>query len=71
MGSQPVFRNPIWEQMQKIKLTREGGLEAPVKANGKDGIVIGDPPLAVPPRATARERGAGALARLKRILARV
>ncbi len=69
MGKQPAFGNPLWAQMQKIKLTREGGLEAPVKADDTFGIVIGDPPLAVPP--DDDHVRPSLLARLKQRLARI
>ena len=63
------FENPLWKQIQKIKVTRDGGIEAPVKANGTDGIVIGDPPLFVtPPAADASSGKPGLLARLLRRL---
>ncbi|WP_182920500.1 hypothetical protein [Nocardioides cavernaquae] len=59
------FENPLWTQLQKIKVTREGGIEAPVKANGTDGIVIGDPPLFVtPPAPDGAQRKPGLFARL-------
>jgi hypothetical protein len=65
------FRNPLLELMQQIKLTREGGLELPVKANGKDGIVVGDPPMFMtPPLPDAAPRQPGRLARLLRRLTR-
>lgn len=55
------FENPLWKQIQKIELTSDGTLKLPVKANGKDGIVMGDPPLFVPP---ALEKRPGLLSRL-------
>jgi hypothetical protein len=65
------FENPLWTQIQKIKVTRAGGIEAPVKANGTDGIVIGDPPLFVtPPAADSEVRTPGLFARLLRRLTR-
>jgi hypothetical protein len=64
------FENPLWKQIQQIKVTREGGIQAPVKANGTDGIVIGDPPLFVtPPAPESASRKPGLLARLLRRLA--
>jgi hypothetical protein len=64
------FENPLWMQLQKIKVTREGGIEAPVKANGTDGIVIGDPPLFVAPPARDSAPRPGLFTRLLRRLAR-
>lgn len=55
------FENPIWKQIQKIELESDGTMTLPVKANGKDGVVIGDPPLGVPPRL---EKKPGLIARL-------
>lgn len=43
------FENPLWQQIKKIELKSDGRLNLPVKANGTDGIVIGDPPLFVAP----------------------
>jgi len=64
------FENPLWKQIQQIKVTREGGIQAPVKANGTDGIVIGDPPLFVtPPAPESVSRKPGLLARLRQRLA--
>lgn len=70
MAKQPEFRNPIWEQMQQIRVTRDNGIQTPVQADGENGIVIGNPPVGVPPKEHHRH-GAGALARLKRRLARI
>jgi hypothetical protein len=65
------FENPLWKQIQKIKVTPEGGVQMPVKANGTDGIVIGDPPLFVtPPVPDSAPRKPALLARLRRRLAR-
>jgi hypothetical protein len=65
------FENPLWKQIQKIKVTREGGVQMPVKANGTDGIVIGDPPLFVtPPPLDSASRKPGLLAGLLRRLTR-
>jgi hypothetical protein len=61
------FENPLWTQLQQIKVTREGGVQAPVKANGTDGIVIGDPPLFVtPPAPDSAPATPGLLTRLLR-----
>jgi hypothetical protein len=54
------LENPLWTQLQKVELTKDGTLRAPVSADGEDGIVIGDPPLRVPPPA---EQKRGFLAR--------
>jgi hypothetical protein len=31
----------IWKQMQQVRVTRNDGIQAPIRANGKDGIRIG------------------------------
>lgn len=65
------FENPLWTQLQKIKVTRDGGIEAPVKANGTDGIVVGDPPLFVtPPAPDSASRKPGLFASLLRRIKR-
>ncbi len=58
------FPNPLWQQIQKIELKPDGTLTLPVKANGEDGIVIGDPPLFVAPKGDKAESRPGFLARL-------
>ena len=35
------FGSDLWKNLQAVKLSKDGGLEAPVRANGKDGIVVG------------------------------
>lgn len=45
MSGNSGFGSELWKQMQKVRIDRDGTFRAPVKANGKDGIVIGDPPL--------------------------
>lgn len=58
------FGNPLWKQVQKIELKADGTLTAPVKADGTDGIVIGEPPLGVPPKREKAVRRPGPLSRL-------
>jgi hypothetical protein len=35
------FGSDTWKNVQAVKLGKGGGLEAPVRANSRDGIVIG------------------------------
>lgn len=63
--------NPMWEQTHKVRIDKDGTVRPPVKTNGKDGIVIGDPALAVPPREERADRHLHPLLRLKRRLARI
>lgn len=65
--SMPPFQNPLWEQIQKVRANGKDGIQMPVKANGTDGIVIGDPPLFVPPTVEKAERPG----LLRRLLARL
>ncbi|AIY16953.1 hypothetical protein GUY44_16590 [Pimelobacter simplex] len=60
----------LWKQLQKVRVTN-GKIEAPVRANGKDGIQVGDFSLTEPRPASARGdeepvRRRGLLARLLR-----
>ncbi|WP_146207237.1 hypothetical protein [Nocardioides silvaticus] len=35
------FGSDLWKNMQALKLNKHGAIEAPIRANGKDGIVVG------------------------------
>jgi hypothetical protein len=35
------FGSDLWQNLQAIKLGRDGGIEAPVRANDRDGVVVG------------------------------
>lgn len=72
MGAQSGFDGgkPLWDNLQKVRLERDGTLRAPVTADGKDGIRIGDPPLHEVPKKASDERRSGLLARLKRAFGR-
>ncbi len=35
------FGSGLWKNVQSIKLGQDGGIEAPVRANGRDGVVVG------------------------------
>jgi hypothetical protein len=35
------FGSDLWKNVQAIRLGKDGGIEAPVRANGRDGIVVG------------------------------
>lgn len=37
----------LWRQAQQVRIDRDGTLRAPVRANGKDGVRVGDPPFDV------------------------
>ena len=39
------FYGKVHGQMRKVRIDRDGTFRAPVKADGKDGIVVGDPPI--------------------------
>ena len=35
------FGSSLWKNVQAVRLGKEGGIEAPVRANSRQGIVIG------------------------------
>ena len=35
------FGAELWKNLQSVKLGEDGGIEVPVRANGRDGIVVG------------------------------
>jgi hypothetical protein len=35
------FGSDLWKNVQAIKLGQDGGIEAPVRANDRDGVVVG------------------------------
>ena len=35
------FGSSLWKNVQAVKLGKHGGIEAPVRANSRQGIVIG------------------------------
>lgn len=35
------FGSGLWKNLQSVKLGKDGGIEAPVRADGRDGIVVG------------------------------
>ena len=60
------FDNPLWRQVQKIELDRDGTMRVPAKANAEEGIVLGDGLTAVPRTGDpASGRRPGRLARLR------
>lgn len=61
------FENPLWKQIQKIQLDKDGTLHVPATANGEEGVTLGDPPLRLPPEAPTVKRR-GLLARLRSLL---
>jgi hypothetical protein len=40
------FGSNLWKNLQAVKLGDDGGIEAPVRANGRDGIVVGSDAVA-------------------------
>jgi hypothetical protein len=35
------FGSSLWKNVQAVKLGKDGGIEAPVRANSRQGIVVG------------------------------
>lgn len=35
------FGSELWKNLQSVKFGEDGGIEAPVRANGREGIVVG------------------------------
>jgi len=35
------FGSALWKNVRAVKLGKDGGIEAPVRANGRDGIEVG------------------------------
>lgn len=35
------FGTDLWKNLQAVKLSKDGGLDAPVRADGTHGIVVG------------------------------
>ena len=35
------FGSDLWKNVQSVKFDKDGALHVPVRANGKDGIVVG------------------------------
>lgn len=40
------FGSDLWKNVQAVKLGRHGGIEAPVRANSRQGIVLGQDAVA-------------------------
>jgi hypothetical protein len=51
------FGADLWKNLQAIKLGRDGGIEAPVRANERDGIVVGLDSVAKADAAAASDDG--------------
>jgi hypothetical protein len=66
MGSEG-FGSELWKQARQVRVTREGGIQAPVTADGTRGINLGDPPLTPFPTQTSH-RGPGLFAKVLRRL---
>lgn len=58
------FGSSLWKDLQKVRITK-GTIEAPVRADGKDGIRIGSASV-TPTAEPAAPRRRGLLARLRR-----
>jgi hypothetical protein len=58
------FGSSLWKNVQAVKFGKDGGIEVPVRANSRQGIVIGVDAIAASdasrPEATP-ERGDGAI----------
>jgi len=46
------FGSTLWKNVQAVKFGKNGGIEVPVRANGRDGIVIGADQVAASEAAT-------------------
>jgi hypothetical protein len=51
------FGSDLWKNLQEIKLGEDGGVDAPVRANGRDGIVVGVDHAAAADTASAEPAG--------------
>lgn len=60
------FGSDLHKNLQKVRFNQHGGLEAPVKANGKDGIVVGDPAFSASP--AKKEARPGFFSRVRTLL---
>ncbi|XVX18918.1 hypothetical protein ACQP1U_11270 [Actinomycetota bacterium] len=47
------FGSELWKTTQGVRLGKDGGIKAPVRANSRQGIVVGDPAVS---RSDARRR---------------
>ncbi|MBZ5740304.1 hypothetical protein [Nocardioides mangrovi] len=66
------FGSGLWKNLQQVRLGEDGGIEAPVRVNGEDGIVIGADAVAAAEARQATEGGGAAPRRglLRRLLRR-
>lgn len=46
----------LWRQLQQVEVTSDDGVKAPVTVDGKDGIVIGNPPVGTAARGRMLQR---------------
>lgn len=65
MAKQTGFGSSLWNDLQKVRVT-QGKVEAPVRADGNDGVQIGSFVLPADPPKPAGERKRGLFARLFR-----
>lgn len=65
MAKQTGFGSSIWNDLQKVRVTK-GKVEAPVRADGTDGVQIGSFELPNETPKPAGERKRGLFARLFR-----
>jgi hypothetical protein len=52
------FGSGLWKNIQAVKFGKDGGIEAPVRANGRDGIEFGLDAIAKGEEARAAEPSA-------------
>jgi hypothetical protein len=53
------FGSDLWKNLQGIKLGHDGGIEVPVRANDRDGVVVGLNAVAAVDAAAARDDATG------------
>lgn len=49
------FGSDLWRNLQAIKLGKDGGIAAPVRANDRDGVVVGVEHVAEAERVRSRD----------------
>jgi hypothetical protein len=49
------FGSDLWRNLQAIKLGKDGGIEAPVRASDRDGVVVGVEHVAEAERVRSRD----------------
>lgn len=54
------FASEIWDNVRSVRLGKHGGIEAPVRASSRDGILIGKRAIVRSRRARAKQARAAA-----------